>query len=416
MKKIIFAVMLLPLLSVAQNTEQASGMKFEHGLSWKEVQAKAKVENKYIFMDCLTTWCGPCKYMSANIFPKKEVGDFYNTKFINVKVQLDTTAADADEIKKWYQDGHDIAAQFEVRAYPTYLIFDPNGNIVHRFVGTSDDKTFIESGANSLNPDKQYYTQLTKYKTGQKDAAFLRNLSLVSLDAYDMKNASLLSNEYLATQTDLFTKENIAFIDKFTSKSSDKGFALMLENTEKINAAIGKGKAEQKIMSIITQEDIYPVILKRNATAAPDFAMLAVNLAKKYPKYAEELTAKSKVIYYQFKGEWNNFQTEILSFMNKYGKKADPNELNSYAWTIFENCKDMTCVAEALEWSKRSIKDKENPMFMDTYANILHKLGKTKEAINWEEKALALATEGDKKTYQETLDKMKKGEKTWTDK
>ena len=158
MKKIILLFLLVPFLSNAQE----EGMHFEHQLSWKEVQAKAKAEHKYIFMDCLTTWCGPCKYMSANIFPKKEVGDFYNAKFINVKVQLDSTAGDAEEIKKWYQDGHDIAAKYEVRAYPTYLIFDPNGNIVHRFVGSSDDKTFLERGSNSLNPDKQYYTQLNK--------------------------------------------------------------------------------------------------------------------------------------------------------------------------------------------------------------------------------------------------------------
>ena len=55
-------------------------------------------------------------------------------------------------------------------------------------------------------------------------------------------------------------------------------------------------------------------------------------------------------------------------------------------------------------------------MFMDTYANILHKLGNTKEAILWEKKALALVkSEEEKKTYQEALTKMEKGEKTWKD-
>jgi predicted RNA polymerase sigma factor len=76
----------------------------------------------------------------------------------------------------------------------------------------------------------------------------------------------------------------------------------------------------------------------------------------------------------------------------------------------------MSCVTEALEWSKKSFKDKENPMFMDTYANILHKMGRTKEAIEVQEKAVAMTTdEASKKELQETLDKMKKGEKTWAD-
>ena len=409
MKKIILLFLLVPFLSNAQE----EGMHFEHQLSWKEVQAKAKAEHKYIFMDCLTTWCGPCKYMSANIFPKKEVGDFYNAKFINVKVQLDSTAGDAEEIKKWYQDGHDIAAKYEVRAYPTYLIFDPNGNIVHRFVGSSDDKTFLERGSNSLNPDKQYYTQLNKYKAGEKTPAFIMNLAQVAMDAYDLKNAASLSDEYLATQTNLFTKENLEFINKFTRSSKDKGFAMMLNNADKVNAVLGAGKAEEKVMGIIMQEDIYPIILKKDAK--PDWQVLSEKLEKKYPAQATELSSKAKVIFYQAKGDWNNFASEIVGYMNKYGEKATSQELNSYAWAVFENCKDMTCVTQALDWSKRSFKDKDNEMFMDTYANILHKMGKTQDAIVWEKKALALATGDQKKSYQETLDKMEKGEKTWKD-
>lgn len=420
MKKILWILLVLPFLGIAQNEQAGGGMKFEHGLSWKEIQAKAKAENKFIVMDCYTTWCGPCTFMTKNIFPLKEVGDFYNDKYLNVKVQFDTTKNDNEEVKSWFKDMEEINRKYQVRAYPTYLFFDPNGTIVHRAVGSSDAQTFITKGKDAINPEKQYYTQLRKYENGLHEPSFLRNLAVISQGAYDMVNAEKLSAEYLATQTDLFTKENLEFIDKFTGKSKDKGFALMLANTEKVNAVLGKGKAEQKIMSIITQEDVYPVILKRGTKEAPapvpDFSALHEKIAAKYPQYAEEVTAKSKVIYYQYKGEWDTFQKEIVSFMSKYGEKASPNELNSYAWTVFENCKDMNCVAEALEWSKRSFRDKENPMFMDTYANILHKLGKTREAIEWQEKAIALAAQGDKKTYEETLEKMKKGEKTWTEK
>ena len=62
-------------------------------------------------MDCFTTWCGPCRFMSATIFPQEETGNYFKDKFISVKVQLDTTAKDADNIKAWYADGHDIAVK-----------------------------------------------------------------------------------------------------------------------------------------------------------------------------------------------------------------------------------------------------------------------------------------------------------------
>jgi hypothetical protein len=313
-----------------------------------------------------------------------------------------------------------INAEYQIRAYPTYLFFDPSGNAVHRAVGSSDAKTFLTKGEDAMKPEKQYYTLLHKYEAGEKSPAFLRTLATVALDAYDMTNANRISKEYIATQSDLLTKENLTFLDKFTQQSTDKGFDLFLNNTEKVDAILGKDKAEQKLMGIIMAENVYPLILKKstpeNPSPTPDFDALSASLQTKYPKYGEEVAAKGKVIYYQYKKDWNGFQSAIVAFMTKYGEKASPAELNSYAWTVFDNCKDMTCVTEALDWSKRSFKEKEDPAYIDTYANILHKLGRTKEAIQWEEKAVTLAAAGEKKTYQDTIDKMKKGEKTWTDK
>ena len=425
MKKIIVALLLLPFLSVGQTTQLAGGMKFEHGLSWKEIQAKAKAENKYIIMDCFTTWCGPCTYMTNNIFPLPEVGAFFNDKYLAVKVQFDTTKnekgeiKDNDEVKAWFKDMEAINAQYKIRAYPTYLIFDPNGVAVHRAVGSSDAATFIAKGKDGMVPEKQYYTQLRKYENGEKEPAFLKSLALIAQGAYDLDNANKVGKEYIASQTDLYNKETLTFIDKFTSTSKDKGFTMMLENPEKVDAVLGKGKSEQKVKAIIYQENVVPalrVALRKDATAPLDFVALHEKLSKAYPTYAAELSSKAKVLYYQSKKDWNNFQTEIVSFMNVYGDKANVNELNSYAWTVFENCKDMSCVTQALEWSKRSFAENQNPGFMDTYANILHKLGRTKEAIEVQEKAIALVDGDTKKTYQETLDKMKKGEKTWTEK
>ena len=50
---------------------------------------------------------------------------------------------------------------------------------------------------------------------------------------------------------------------------------------------------------------------------------------------------------------------------------------------------------------------------MDTYANLLYKLGQIDEAITWETKAIDMVSESEKKDYSETLIKIKSGEKTW---
>lgn len=406
MKKTLFLLFLLPLFAIAQD----KGIHFEHGLSWKEIQAKAKAENKYIFIDCFTTWCGPCKYMTANIFPQQEVGDFFNSKFINVKLQMDVTEGDNEEVKKWYEDAKAIGEQYSVRAYPTFLFFSPDGKVAHRMVGGGEAEAFIARSKEALDPDKQYYVQLAKYEQGNKDEAFLRNFAMAALNAYDAKTAQAVSAEYFNTQKDLFTKDNLDMLAKFTRTSKDKGFAIFLNDGAKADKILGKGKSEGIVKGIVTNEEIFPKLFRKDAPA-PDWNVLQTDLAAKYPKLAGELIAKSKVIYYTNKKESENAVNSIVAYMKQYADKASPMDLNQYAWAVFENCKDMKCVEDALAWSKRSFAENQDPNFMDTYANLLYKLGRKDEAIAWQEKAVSLAK--DKKPLEETLNKMKKGEKTW---
>ncbi|MDQ0782562.1 thioredoxin domain-containing protein [Chryseobacterium sp. W4I1] len=77
MKKLaIFSSLFIAALAWAQ------GIKFEDS-NFATILAKAKKENKLIFIDAYASWCGPCKLMVKNIFPLQTVGDFYNSHFIN---------------------------------------------------------------------------------------------------------------------------------------------------------------------------------------------------------------------------------------------------------------------------------------------------------------------------------------------
>lgn len=84
MKKYSFyCILWISLVSFAQD-----GVNFEH-LSFREALDKAKSEQKYVFMDCYTSWCGPCKNMTQNVFPQKKAGDYFNPKFICVKYDME---------------------------------------------------------------------------------------------------------------------------------------------------------------------------------------------------------------------------------------------------------------------------------------------------------------------------------------
>jgi thioredoxin-related protein len=412
MKKNIFSLFLLTMSALVM--AQQKGMYFEHNSSWEKVLAKAKAENKYIFVDCFTTWCGPCKMMSQNVFPLEEVGAYYNKNFINIKLQLDSTKNDNEEVKSWFAAGKEIATKYDVRAYPTYLMFDPNGLIVHRVVGSTDAKTFLSFGADAQNPDKQYYTIKRQYEAGKKDEAFLYKVTLAAAGAYDMKFANKVSGEYLATQTNLYTKENLEVVKMFTYSSKDEGFAILLNNAEKADAILGKGQSGKVVQQIIIDEEVYPVLYKAG-DAKPDWTFIEKKLTDKYHGQANQALLYSKIMYAQQKGNWSDFGPAVVAYMKSYGENASPDQMNDFAWTIFSNCDDMACVENALSWSKQSFASSSNHMFIDTYANLLYKSGRKKEAIEWETKAkdLAIKSGESAKDYITALEKMQKGEKTW---
>ncbi|MEZ4982778.1 MAG: thioredoxin family protein [Saprospiraceae bacterium] len=71
MKSILSSVFLSFLtLSVSAQSE----INFHK--DWNEAMAEAAKTNKLIFMDAYTTWCGPCKMMSKNVFTEGKVAAF----------------------------------------------------------------------------------------------------------------------------------------------------------------------------------------------------------------------------------------------------------------------------------------------------------------------------------------------------
>lgn len=109
---------------------------------WKQVLAKAKKENKLIFLDAYTTWCRPCIMMAKNVFTLNEVADFYNQHFINVSMDMEKGV------------GPSLAKKYKIRAYPDFLFIDGDGNIVHRNGGYKEAPEFIAVGKDAQQNKK----------------------------------------------------------------------------------------------------------------------------------------------------------------------------------------------------------------------------------------------------------------------
>jgi thiol-disulfide isomerase/thioredoxin len=113
-----------------------SGIRFTDD-KWNDVLKQARKSGKLIFVDCYTTWCGPCSYMSKYVFTDAGVGSFFNDQFISKKMNMETRA------------GIDFAEMYDIPAYPTLFLIDGSGKVVSKEVGLLDAdglRSFAEKG------------------------------------------------------------------------------------------------------------------------------------------------------------------------------------------------------------------------------------------------------------------------------
>ena len=127
------------------------GVVFED-LTLAEALEKAKTEDKYVFLDCYTSWCGPCKVMSKQIFVRKEVGDIFNGTCVNIKIDMEKG------------EGPEIAVKYGIRAYPTLLILYPDGRIKYRLQGGTELGRFVQIARYALRPEVSY-TDMKRYES-----------------------------------------------------------------------------------------------------------------------------------------------------------------------------------------------------------------------------------------------------------
>ena len=140
-QKIFFSALLMitAVMFFAFAPKDNSKIKNEEGIqfiesNWTKALQEAKKQNKLIFLDAYTSWCGPCRMLKQNTFPDKAAGEFFNKNFINVALDMEQG------------DGPAVAEKYQVNAYPTLIIADADGNIVTYTKGYINAKQLIEFG------------------------------------------------------------------------------------------------------------------------------------------------------------------------------------------------------------------------------------------------------------------------------
>lgn len=219
----------------------AQGIEFEHG-TFQEALVKAKKENKLVFMDCYTSWCGPCKYLAKTIFTQKEVGDYFNAKFVNVKMDMEKG------------EGIELHKKYEVKAFPTLLFIDVNGKEVHKIVGGVPAQDLINGAKAALDPNLRIEAFQEKYKNGNRDYDFLMSYLSVLKAQSDKIGIKIVSNELINNSglEKFFTKDLFFVVVGAGFTFDSKEFKTILKEKKTLEATVNKDELNGLLAKAIT--------------------------------------------------------------------------------------------------------------------------------------------------------------------
>lgn len=106
-------------------------IKFEN-ITFNQALAKAKKENKMVFMNVYAVWCGPCKLLQKTTFKTDKVADSFNKSFVNINV-------DAEK-----GEGIELSRRYDVTAHPLMLVISPSGKVEKRILGYVKEDQLIK--------------------------------------------------------------------------------------------------------------------------------------------------------------------------------------------------------------------------------------------------------------------------------
>lgn len=362
---------LISVPTIAQDT----GIEFEHG-TVAEVLKKAKKQKKLVFIDAYTDWCGPCKWMAANVFVDEKVGEVFNKHFINYKLDMEKG------------EGPDFAKKYEVRAYPTLLFIDGDGNLVHKQVGGANAENFIAVGEDVADGIEPIGVLTAKFESGDYDRdwlhAYIMRMTRAGMKCQDAVNEF---KKEMVGEKMLDEKNWEVFTYLFRRIDTDQ-FLYVMDHLDQFREKFGKEKVDRKLAGNYNgllwaharegEEDKYNAI--RTQALATDLEGL------------EAAVYDLDLVLYQGKYDSVTYAHMAYAYF-KAGRLNSPWTLNNIAWDFQVKHKDTDILDMGIEMVERSLEIEKNGANVDTYAMILFKRGRLQEARDQMLEAIQLMKE-----------------------
>nr|WP_121269313.1 thioredoxin family protein [Pedobacter schmidteae] len=378
MKRVLLSAVLSCTLVLSAHA-QTREINFKHDAAFKEVLAEAKKQNKLIFFDAYTSWCGPCKVMASTVFKTDSVADFFNQTFVNLKVDMEKG------------EGPDLNKRFEVSAYPTLLFIDGDGNLVHKIVGSAPANEFMAESRKALDPTRTVYGLGKKFNAGDhSDETTIAYMTALEA-AYEQDKMGEVAGIYFDAlpQSSLLGGKNWTMAKRFLFDVSSSSFAYLLNNSEVLASKYGKGKVEMYFNQVFYNAiSSIKKTYSTNVAAAGKKAKVMEDLLKtgKVPS-SEDMLVSLELTKLSGTKQWDKYCTTLEN------KAHQPTRPSAYTvlWPAMEMVRDAP-----VKYSSNALKladyysDDKNNLNTQILVSDLRKMANKKQGKIKEAEAFAL--------------------------
>ncbi len=338
------SVLILGLFGLFVNTySQIEFREIENEEDWLAAVEDARSSEKLLFLDIYATWCGPCKYLENNVYTDKDLGNYYNSNFVNLKMDGES------------EFGAQVARKYQLSAYPTMYYLYPSEDIISTIVGVREagplnslGKTIYENAdklkyyeANfadgTLNPTelKNYQSILVKLEQEEKAAnvagQILPKLSEEEILSPQYKKLVVSAAVDINSRTYKIISQNSAEISEKWTRTEIETFYEGVFNNTLISAINNR---DQILLQRIINE-LLPVYMGDNSQDLPRGIFV------------------TKKLYYANTGDWQKYDSLVNNEFKKTGSNHTFLYMQAYE-VANEYNQSPEAVELAIDWMLRA--------------------------------------------------------------
>jgi len=379
---------------------QAQGVRFAK-INLTAAKQRAVIEDKLIFVDTYASYCKPCKQLDIE-FKNPKLAEYLNKHFINVKVDMEgkngpsfkngyqvvflptmmildkhgnlkfkmDQVASANEIlalSKHYQDKiypTEIEAQYSSArpkpgtqatitrptiktesARPTATTISRSEPVVRKTTSTTTAPTIEKkkeitvANVAANNPSDEVIVHVIGADDNNLPPEILKQESYFRLELMDGSHRTT-AHQYLATQDDWSTDENMRFLFDFVYTVNSDEFKYFIENRGAFSELIGKDQVDASVNIIVNNE------LER-AYPRPDY-----NKALQLYEYINAPDAKANATEYHLSNILDSGNTE--EYVQQAEQYINDSEVSNA--DIYYNVAKLTLVADPNKKELKKVK------------------------------------------------------------